>query len=202
MPLPAAATAYVEVGDTGDVPGTAQHATGSGVLTEIIGAVSAEPFSLDLVDLYALFIPDPSAFSADTGDGSDPNLLQDPVLYLFDHAGRGVSMNDDGPFPPQSALGALPLGFGPGFYYLAISFAGVTPVDALSNDIFDAFGSLAVLSNQPLHGWIGAPLTQNTAIAGDYDIALAGALFVPEPGSLLLVAIALLAGSTRRMRRV
>jgi hypothetical protein len=201
-PLPASASIWVENGDAGQSLNTAQHTGGMSELLDIFGWLSADPSFLDLVDLYSIYIPDPLAFQADTGDGSDPFAIQDPMLFLFDDHGRGVYMNDDGAFPPQSTLGALPSGFGAGIYYLGIAFAGVTPIDILSQDIFDAFGSLARLSDQPLGGWIGSPLSPNFDIPGGYQIVLAGALGIPEPGTVLLIVAALLVGfPLRRVRR-
>jgi hypothetical protein len=200
-PMPASASIWVENGDAGQLLGTAQHTGGMSSLLDIFGWLSADPSFLDLVDLYSIYIPDPTAFQADTGDGSDPFAVQDPALYLFDNHGRGVYMNDDGANPPQSTLGALPSGFGAGVYYLAISFAGVTPIDTLSQDIFDALGSGSLLSSLPLAGWIGSPFTPNFDIPGGYNIALAGALGIPEPGTLALVLGALLLGFSARRAR-
>jgi hypothetical protein len=101
-------------------------------------------------------------------------------------------MDDESGGFGQAAIGALPSGFGAGYYYLAIAFAGVTPIDAGGFDIFDAFGSLAVLSTDPVAAFVGAPLTPDTAISGLYSIAITGASAAPEPGTLVLLAVALL----------
>jgi hypothetical protein len=72
-------------GDAGELPETAQS-TGSGALTAIRGEMEA-----DGVDMYAIYISDPSVFSATLRCGA----LFDTQLFLFDANGRGVVHNDD-----------------------------------------------------------------------------------------------------------
>jgi hypothetical protein len=121
LSAPAGAT-FIEVGDAGDSTGTAVSVYGA---KRIEGALNANPFgpdAFDLVDLFRIKIGQPSKFMASTGDGSDAFLIADPVLYLFDSAGRAVAMNDDAD-GSQSMLMGLPAGLGSGFYFLGISFA-------------------------------------------------------------------------------
>jgi hypothetical protein len=133
---------------------------------------------------------------ASTGDGSDPFLIADPVLYLFDSTGAAILMNDDAD-GSQSTLSGLLAGLSSGFYFLGISFAGVEPTDG-TDPLFDVFGDGSVLSANALGGWQGEPLTPNIDIPGWYAIDLVG---VPEPGSLVLLALGLLgAAATRRTR--
>ena len=192
---PAGAT-FIEVDDAGDSIPTAANAYGE---NRIEGALNANPFGpddFDLVDIYRIRIGKPAKFYATTGDGSDAFLLADPVLYLFDSAGMAVVMNDDAD-GSQSMIMGLPAGFGVGYYFLGISFAGVEPTDGV-DPLFDAFGDGSVLSANALGGWQGDPLTPNFDIPGWYAIDLVG---VPEPGSLGLLALGLLgAAATRRKR--
>src|SRR5262245_62140467 len=84
----ALAVSWAEIGDAGDLPGTAQIAVGSNPLTQITG-------SLGLMDgdLYRIHISSPSTFSATTvGAGG---TLIDSQLFLFDSAGMGIYANDD-----------------------------------------------------------------------------------------------------------
>lgn len=195
LSAPAGAT-FIEIDDAGDSTATAASVYGE---NRIEGSLNANPFGpddYDLVDLFRIKIGQPSKFTASTGDGSDPFLIADPVLYLFDSAGRAVAMNDDAD-GSQSILMGLPAGFGSGFYFLGISFAGVEPTDG-TDPLFDAFGSGGVLSANALGGWQGDPLTPNFDIPGWYAIDFTG---VPEPGSLMLLALGLLgAAATRRTR--
>ena len=137
-----AGAAYVESGDAGD-------STGSSFLvpngtTRIEGSLNANPNgpeAFDLVDLFEINIFNPVSFHVTTGDGSNAFLIADPVLYLFDSGGIAVVMNDDANGTQSSIMG-LPAGFGPGSYFLGISFAGVEPTDG-SDPLFD--GSAAAM---------------------------------------------------------
>jgi hypothetical protein len=187
-----AVTVWSEVGDAGDLLPTAQGFVGP--VQEITGHLSAAPETLDLVDMFGFYIG--GAFSAVTVE-LDAFSIADPVLYLFDAGGRGVSMNDDAGGSTQAALGPLPSGFGVGWYYLAITFAGVEPLDGLGGSIFDSFGTLAVLSADPVASWGGAPLTPDFDIPGAYTIRVTG---VPEPGTFVLMLAGLVALGFRTAR--
>jgi hypothetical protein len=195
LSAPAGAT-FIEIDDAGDSIATATSVYG---VSRIEGALNANPFGpddFDLVDLFRIKIGQPAKFTVSTGDGSDPFLIADPVLYLFDSTGAAVVMNDDAD-GSQSIIMGLPAGFGSGFYFLGISFAGVEPTDG-TDPLFDVFGSGEVLSANLLGGWQGEPLTPNFDIPGWYAIDFTG---VPEPGSLMLLALGLLgAAATRRTR--
>jgi hypothetical protein len=75
-------------GDAGDLPETAQS-TGSDPITKIRGTIGGA----NDVDVYAIYISDPSTFSATTIGGT----TLDTALWLFDEDGKGVVHNEDDP---------------------------------------------------------------------------------------------------------
>jgi hypothetical protein len=194
-----AAAGFIEVGDAGDLPGTALLTEGPGLLDALLGNLSsADPFedALD-IDMYGLYIADPAGFSASTVDSPGFNV-SDPQLFLFTAGGIGVFMNDDDPSGlngAQSALGALPLGFVPGLYYLAIGWFDNEPVSALGALIFDA-----IVSADPVADWDDNVL-QVPDLPTAYQINLTGAAAaVPEPAALSLAVLGLAGALMRRMR--
>ena len=153
-------------GDAGDLPETAQS-TGSGALTAIRGDLEA-----DGVDMYAIYISDPSVFSATLRCGA----LFDTQLFLFDANGNGVVHNDD-TFGLISYIdnstSCIP---GPGLYYLAVSRYNRDPVGCDGGLIWNnsPFGEIRCPdgpeASSRVNGWSGS-----TGAAGTYIITLQGA---------------------------
>lgn len=196
---------YLEVGDSGDLPGSAQFAPTGGPLTVIRGTLSGY---FD-ADMYAVYVSNPSTFAVTT-DGALTSAY-DTQLFLFDASGRGVVANDDishGPYNPRSTLpasGAYRVTT-PGLYYLAISGWDRDPMSA-GGEIFndDQIYNAPVGPNGPggalaLSGWNGD--ASGNGGWGAYGIYLTGAQVasaVPEPGvAMLLVFGAALASRRRR----
>jgi hypothetical protein len=106
-------------GDAGDLPETAQS-TGSDPITKIRGTIGAA----NDVDVYAIYISDPSTFSATTTGGTS----LDTALWLFDENGKGVVHNEDDPNAStgfQSRIDNRTFCITqPGRYYLAVSLSG------------------------------------------------------------------------------
>ena len=186
--------AWTEVGDAGELPGTAQVVSGSGPLTGISGTISED------ADMYQIYISDALGFSAQV---TATNF--DTQLFLFDASGMGVYANDDNGAILEPSL--LPAGhpLGPtsaGTYYLAIS---AWDYDAYSSGglIFpsgpftEVVGPTEPGGGSPISSWSGLSF-----ITGDYSIALTGAEHViPAPGALLLATVGLgVVGWLRRRR--
>jgi hypothetical protein len=187
------ASTWTEAGDAGDLLATAQIPTGS--VTTITGTAST---TTDL-DLYKIFISDPTGFSAyvSGGDGSGD---YDSAIALFDQNGVGVYANDDA--TGDNGQAGLPVdnSFGPrtsGIYYLAIFDDNTWPtsgnVSTEDHFIFpestypytQILGPTGGGGAAPLTGWFsfGAPITLNES----YSIALTGVSAVPEPAVYVLL---------------
>jgi hypothetical protein len=192
----ATALPWFEVGEAGQLPGTAQIVAGAGALESISGTVS----SANDADMFLIFISNPATFSATTvGPGG---TLDDTQLFLFNAGGLGVYANDDS----VGVRSTLPAGNpnGPlvaGLYYLVISSYNNDPTSAgglifPSTPFTSVFGPTGPGGALPISGWSGSGGT------GTYTINLTGASFVPEPGSAALLGVSLLLlGFLRRRAR-
>lgn len=176
--LPAAAQDIWNEGatDAGDLPATAQDATGL-ALRHIYGWLDTD----NDVDMFKIEIIDPEQFGATTEKqrGTHP----DTRLYLFDANGLGVYYNDDSPHTTDS-LSTLPVGDSlapttPGIYYVAVSMYELVPLDEDSVEIFENpvdFGPNwkrinGPHSTKPVVEWLDRGTATTT---GSYTISLGG----------------------------
>lgn len=207
---PAHAVNWDEVGDAGDVLATAQEAVGDGRLRNIYGSISTNAD----VDLYKIFIADPTTFSASV-TSTTGNF--DSVLALFNSGGYGVYGNDDAKLGSSDA--GLPAGSllgpqAPGWYHLAVfgldttptSGNGFTPDHYIAPNTSSPFTAVISASGpggaSPLTGWAPVPLV--ATLNEDYRIRLSGVSVspVPEPETyaMLLAGLALMGAVARRRR--
>ena len=194
-PVSAAPVIWVEIPDAGQTLATANDVQPRSPLDAIVGSLSNEPSSLDMVDLYKISIPQPSIFSLSTGTGLDLNLVASPVLYLFDVNGVGIAVDYGSGPNGQAFLSSLPGGVLPGEYYLAIAFVDYVPNDADDAAIFDPFlFDNTVRSLNPLASWSDFTLLQ-PGVAGAYQIDITG---IPLPQTAWLVALGLLGIALKR----
>lgn len=149
---------WVEQGDAGDLPATAQIPIGTGALTSIRGTCTTGD-----VDMYCISVDDPATFAATTC-----NLVSwDTQLFVFDQAGAGVKTNDDGGCGLQSLISGLDdCGASPGDHFIAISRYNNDPRDAANAAIFTSSSGCATNTN-PVATWTGT-----TSSSGDYVIDL------------------------------
>ena len=186
-----------ESGDAGDVPDSAQDASGISI-TSIAGHIPAasywDKFNRD-VDMYKITINDPAAFSATTFDTAT-NF--NTYLFLCDSGGKAVYMHDDVPRPGYITpylQSRLPAGhaLGPtmaGDYYLAVTGYICLPYDEDGNLVFETGLGRTVVhgpsaSIKPVVHW-QSPVYAAFG-SGDYQIDLTGV----GPIGPLLVEVAI-----------
>jgi len=160
---------WTEQGDAGDLPETAQ-ATGTDTstpLSTISGTLDAND-----VDMFAIYIADPSAFQAETNTTTTDF---DSQLWLFDVNGNGIVHDDDSAGGLRSRItnanNCIP---GPGIYYIAISRYDRDPIDCDGNAIWtSASNACAASGRSRVASWTGS------TSAGTYQIVLQGAFTAP-----------------------
>lgn len=190
---------WVQVGDAGSLPSTAQVTFGGGPLTEIDGKLGDGTGG---ADMYEIMITDPTEFSAVTVD-INSNYIIDPSLFLFDSNGDAlfaVDSSTDGTTQadiPQGTLDSLTAGL----YYLLIAPQGNEPENK---------GAKALFSDAPVSGVVSPNSLKDLVIdryskggdgnSGKYEIDLTGAGFAaaPEPATIMLIGAGLLAVGVQR----
>jgi hypothetical protein len=162
-----------EVGDAGDLPGTAQAVTGTGPVSAIIGHADAGD-----ADMYKIRICDVAHFSASTI--ADDN---DSQLFLFDATGKGLAMNDGNENDLAGTILTSQFVPAAGDYYLAYTLYNRDPVDSSlafiwtdegpSGNYFPEWAPDGPGAANPIGGWDGAP-----DFAADYTIVLNGTCYI------------------------
>lgn len=187
-----AGSIYIESGDAGALPNTAQTAFGIGPLDEILGAFYAGGPD---VDMYRLHFNSGSASAWIEFPVQAQSASQDIRLFLFDSAGHGIvgTALGNGGFLSYSPIPS-------GDYFLALvqrSLEPYGPKDEFGGDFPIFLNLLAGSSYLGPNGPAGADPVANwggayPGLSGQYAVHLSGATFfesVPEPTSLLLVLL-------------
>jgi hypothetical protein len=165
---------WVEQGNAGDLPQTANITQGTGPLFSISGTNGGNSD----VDMYRISICDFANFSASTVGGA----TWDTQLFLFDAGGFGVAANDD-EVAGTSLQSTITSQFIPsnGQYYLAISGYNRDPVSNGVDLIFSPplprseVNANGPGAGSPIDGWVNT-----TSTTGTYTINLTGACFSIE----------------------
>ena len=197
LAAPAArAATYAETGDAGDLPATAQIITGvpGTSLDSVSGALTLSSGISD-GDMFAIYIPNPSAFSATTTTFAPGINNFDTQIFLFNAQGLGVVANDDAASGgSQSTIPASSFNGLAGVYYLTIVGSGRYPVSNGglifpnytdgTTDPTTIAGPTGLGGFLPITGYTG-----DSSEAGSYSIVLTGVQFsvVPEPSTLAVI---------------
>lgn len=172
------ATPINELGDAGDLPGSAQ-ALPAGT-TSILGNL----LSGNDVDMFG-FSWDGGLFTAEATFADF-----DTQIFLFDAGGSLLFENDDG---GVGLLSLLSENLAAGDYFLAITEFDNDPLNAAGNDIENcvrAGDDASCGGDLTLASWRG-----DGGAGGDYEIQISatggGIMPTPEPGILLLLGLGL-----------
>jgi hypothetical protein len=187
MLTPAAAAAQVvaEVGDAGELLGTAQVI--GGPVTRIDGTLVNlwVTGQADDIDLYRITISDTAGFSVTVL--SNLSIDNDGQLFLFNTSGALVGQDDD------TGLGLLP-------QFNVGQFSGLATGNYFLG--YNLFASNPVFTGGALTGWSRNPSPYQT---GPYSLLITGAGNggVPEPSTwaMMLVGFGGLGAVLRRKRR-
>jgi hypothetical protein len=213
LSVTARAGLYIEAGDAGNLPGTAQYIYsvigGGDDLLEIQGNLLPGNDS----DMFVFRLEDPAIFGAFTEATANNG---DTQLFLFHLDGRGIAHNDDDA-ENQPALtsrittgGPLTIGLAPGLYMAGISWFNNDPFwnapPVVEGDYMFPFNQQPggpLLTAPPTPGGAINPVTGwdsfgDPPFAGSYSIFLKNASVVPEPAMIAIPALAALLGARRR----
>jgi hypothetical protein len=149
-------------GDAGDLPESSQS-TGSDPIAAIRGQLDTND-----VDMFAIQIDNPAAFSATTIGGA----TFDTQLWLFDSNGKGVVANDDSGGLQSRIDNTAGCITQPGVYYLAISRYARNAAGCEGGGIWAGRTNNCPNGAEPnsrVAGWFNS-----TAAAGEYRIFLTG----------------------------
>jgi hypothetical protein len=183
---PAAAQDWTEVGDAPAlIPGQAVV----GPPGTDVGFIHGSFLGADDVDLFQIFINRPDNFNANMVDLTSA----DTQLFLFDINGNGVTHNDDNVVPGVGLTSRLTDQFvnDPGIYYLGVTQYNNDPLNP-SGDLI--WNNTPFRSERPPDG-PGAPGPLNSWTVSTfgaqftYSIELSGVHFIPEPGTLGMLAL-------------
>lgn len=203
---------WIEQGDAGSLPGSAQTITTTGSVTSLRGALQG-PAGIaggvgDFEDMYRLIIAVPTAFHLRTDPGSGGGADFNTQLWVFAVNGLGILGNDDA-FDPgvgsnifQFATDGSGAGIlQPGEYLIAVSGLLNRPTAGGQHIFF--FASTTEISgpdgpggDSPVDGWDTDP----NCHFGDYIISMQGVTGVPAPGALAVLALSACIGPRRRRR--
>ncbi len=173
---PCPITAWLETGDAGDTPGTAQDTVGSGTLLQIRGNTTGTGDA----DVYKIKICDEANFLATTVGGT----TLDTQLFLFDSNGFGLVMDDDDVGASGTLQSRITTQFvtANGSYYLAVSGYDSDPMDSAAAYIWGDQNATPAYGpewapNGPAAANAWASFDHISGAAGSYSIALTGACF-------------------------
>ncbi len=202
---------WIEQGDAGSLPGSAQSITTNGSVGRVRGALAgagALDGNPDFEDMYRVTITVPTAFYIRTDPDSGGGANFNTQLWVFSADGFGILGNDEAPSGVGSAVYQYATDstragiYEPGVYFLAISGFLNRPTSG-GLDIF-SFASISEISGpdgpggaNPIDGWTNSPNCQ----FGNYILSLEGVSGVPGPGTLAGMAGGLMLGQRSRRRK-
>jgi hypothetical protein len=112
--------------DSGPLPATAQVAYGTGMVTQILPAITVN----DRADMFKINICDPEHFRAQVVNNDPTSSLSFGQIFLFDAQGYGVSFAHTYLYNQQYISSQFVQPRGAGVYYLAVAPRTMMPVDS------------------------------------------------------------------------